>query len=614
MRAGLRLALCQINPTLGDLGGNAKLISAGIEAAKRADAELVLFPELALTGYPPEDLLLREHFLTDTGAMLEQLAGATHGIVAIVGFPERIAGAVRGPAPGSPGPVTTVVHNSAAVLVEGSVQSVYRKVHLPNYGVFDEQRYFKSGEPGGTTIDVGAHRVGVTVCEDLWVAGPPASAEAQTGASLIVNISASPYHAGKGLERERLFAERARETGAHIAFCAMVGGQDELVFDGHSFVLDPSGETIARGAQFEEDMLICDVELSAAAPSRTRVGQAISGTTQPGSPASEPTPTASQPSGGAPHTRVGQAILGTTQPGSPLRAPISSLEQEVYEALLLGLRDYVEKNGFGAVVLGLSGGIDSALVACLAADALGPERVNVAIMPSPYSSSATQDDARALARALQLSTHQLQIEPVMDAYAQTLSADFEGLHEDLTEENLQARIRGNLLMALSNKFGWLVLATGNKSEMSVGYTTLYGDLAGGFAVIKDVPKTLVYRLAHWRNSPATAAGRVSGRAHAPIPTSILERAPSAELREQQTDQDSLPPYEVLDRILHGYVELDRSREQLVAEGLPIEDVERATRLVDRAEYKRRQAPPGIKITERAFGRDRRMPITNAYRG
>jgi NAD+ synthase (glutamine-hydrolysing) len=581
VRTGLRLALCQINPTLGDLGGNAKLISAGIEAAKRADAELVLFPELALTGYPPEDLLLREHFLTDTGAMLEQLAGAAHGIVAIVGFPERIAGAVRGPAPGSPGPVTTVVHNSAAVLVEGSVQSVYRKVHLPNYGVFDEQRYFKSGEPGGTTIDVGAHRVGVTVCEDLWVAGPPASAEAHAGASLIVNISASPYHAGKGLERERLFAERARETGAHIAFCAMVGGQDELVFDGHSFVLDPSGETIARGAQFEEDMLICDVELSAEAPSRTRVGQAIS---------------------------------SITQPGSPLRAPIFSLEQEVYEALLLGLRDYVEKNGFGAVVLGLSGGIDSALVACLAADALGPERVNVAIMPSPYSSSATQDDARALARALQLSTHELEIEPVMDAYARTLSADFEGLHEDLTEENLQARIRGNLLMALSNKFGWLVLATCNKSEMSVGYTTLYGDLAGGFAVIKDVPKTLVYRLALWRNSPATAAGRVSGRAHAPIPTSILERPPSAELREQQTDQDSLPPYEVLDRILHGYVELDRSREQLTAEGLPVEDVERATRLVDRAEYKRRQAPPGIKITERAFGRDRRMPITNAYRG
>jgi NAD+ synthase (glutamine-hydrolysing) len=575
VRAGLRLALCQINPTLGDLGGNAKLISAGIEAAKRADAELVLFPELALTGYPPEDLLLREHFLTDTGAMLEQLAGDAHGIVAIVGFPERIAGAVRGPAPGSPGPVATVVHNSAAVLVEGSVQSVYRKVHLPNYGVFDEQRYFKSGEPGGTTIDVGAHRVGVTVCEDLWVAGPPASTEAHAGASLIVNISASPYHAGKGLERERLFAERARETGAHIAFCAMVGGQDELVFDGHSFVLDPSGETIARAAQFEEDMLICDVELS-----------------------------------------TGEPTLTTPKTGAPLRVPISSLEQEVYEALMLGLRDYVEKNDFGAVVLGLSGGIDSALVACLAADALGPERVNVAIMPSPYSSSATQDDARALARALQLSTHELEIEPVMDAYAQTLSADFEGLHEDLTEENLQARIRGNLLMALSNKFGWLVLATGNKSEMSVGYTTLYGDLAGGFAVIKDVPKTLVYRLAHWRNSATTTAaeGHMSKRVQAPIPTSILKRPPSAELREDQTDQDSLPPYEVLDRILNGYVELDRSREQLIAEGLTVEDVERATRLVDRAEYKRRQAPPGIKITERAFGRDRRMPITNSYRG
>ncbi len=617
MRTGLRLALCQINPTLGDLGGNAKLISAGIEAAKRADAELVLFPELALTGYPPEDLLLREHFLTDTGAMLEQLAGAAHGIVAIVGFPERIAGAVRGPAPGSPGPVTTVVHNSAAVLVEGSVRSVYRKVHLPNYGVFDEQRYFKSGEPGGTTIDVGAHRVGVTVCEDLWVAGPPASTEAQAGAGLIVNISASPYHAGKGLERERLFAERARETGAHIAFCAMVGGQDELVFDGHSFVLDPSGETIARGAQFEEDLLVCEL-FKEGAP-RARVGQAISSIAQPGSPTSEPMPTAPRPSGTTPRTRVGQAISSIAQPGSPLRAPIPSLEQEVYEALLLGLRDYVEKNGFGAVVLGLSGGIDSALVACLAADALGPERVNVAIMPSPYSSSATQDDARELARALGVRTHELSIERTMASYTETLSADFEGLSEDLTEENLQARIRGNLLMALSNKFGWLVLTTGNKSEMSVGYTTLYGDLAGGFAVIKDVPKTLVYRLARWRNaSGAAARDRVSANAHAggrvqaPIPASIVERAPSAELRENQADQDSLPPYDVLDRILHGYVELDRSREQLIAEGLPVEDVERATRLVDRAEYKRRQAPPGIKITERAFGRDRRMPITNAY--
>jgi NAD+ synthase (glutamine-hydrolysing) len=580
--AALRIALCQINPTVGDLAGNAARIRAGIAAARDAGAQLVLFPELVLSGYPPEDLLLREHFLTDAGAHLQELAGAVQGIVAIVGFPERMEAhppARRGRAgrsSSSPGPVATVLHNAAAVLADGAVQAVYRKVHLPNYGVFDEQRYFKSGDPGGTTIDVEGMGVGVTVCEDLWLAGPPATAEANAGARLIVNVSASPYHAGKGAERESLFAERARETGAYVAFCGMVGGQDELVFDGHSFVLDPTGATIARARQFEEDLLICEIPFSEAGT--PRVGAA---------PAAPEPPPSTGPSSGA----------------RPLRAPIATVEQEVYQALALGLRDYVEKNGFGSVVLGLSGGIDSALVACLAVDALGAERVNVAVMPSPYSSAATQGDARALAAALGIRVHELAIARAMDAYRDTLTADFAGTSEGLTEENLQARIRGNLLMALSNKFGWLVLTTGNKSEMSVGYTTLYGDLAGGFAVIKDVPKTLVYRLARWRNA----------RADAPIPISIVERAPSAELRAGQLDQDSLPPYDVLDRILHGYVELDRSREQLIAEGLPAEDVRRATRLVDLAEYKRRQAPPGIKITERAFGRDRRMPITNAYR-
>jgi NAD+ synthase (glutamine-hydrolysing) len=609
-----------MNATVGDLSGNARRILEGIEAAKQAGAELVLFPELALTGYPPEDLLLREHFLQDTGAQLQRLAAAAEGIVAIVGFPERIPDAVRGPEPGSPAPIATVLYNAAAVLAGGAVVQVYRKVHLPNYGVFDEQRYFKSGDPRGTVIElagsesgtielaelgVGAgrqqaveleasieRRVGVTVCEDLWVSGAPATSEASAGATLIVNISASPYHAGKGLERERLFGERARETGAHVAFCAMVGGQDELVFDGHSFVLDPRGETIARGTQFKEDLVVCDVDVSPETALRARA-----------------------------YARAGHPLAHTTQlsPSPPPSDPITSREQEVYEALVLGLHDYVEKNGFGSVVLGLSGGIDSALVACLAVDALGAEHVNVAVMPSPYSSSATQQDARALAQALGVKAHELPIQAAMDAYTQTLEADFAGTAPDLTEENLQARIRGNLLMALSNKFGWLVLATGNKSEMSVGYTTLYGDLAGGFAVIKDVPKTLVYRLARWRNSPDAQSGDPSGapanvRAKAPIPDSIIDRAPSAELRTDQTDQDSLPAYEVLDKILHGYVELDRSREQLIAEGLPAPDVERATRLVDLAEYKRRQAPPGIKITERAFGRDRRMPITNAYRG
>jgi NAD+ synthase (glutamine-hydrolysing) len=563
-RAALRIALCQMNATVGDLAGNTELIGAGIAAAKDAGAQLVLFPELALTGYPPEDLLLREHFLTDTGACLQELATSTREIVAIVGFPERIKGALRTGGSGMPGPVSTVLYNAAAVLAEGSVQAVYRKLHLPNYGVFDEQRYFKAGDPHGLTVPIAGMSVGVTVCEDLWVPGAPASAEADAGAKLIVNVSASPYHAGKGLERESLFAERARETGAHVAFCAMVGGQDELVFDGHSFVLDPTGATIVRARQFEQDLLVCDIPAS--------------------------------PTGTSRH--------------SP-RPAIASVEQEVYSALTLGLRDYVEKNGFGAVVLGLSGGIDSALVACLAVDALGAKRVNVAVMPSPHSSQATQDDARTLAAALGVNVHELQIERTMSAYKDTLAADFEGTSEDLTEENLQARIRGNLLMALSNKFGWLVLATGNKSEMSVGYTTLYGDLAGGFAVIKDVPKTLVYRLARWRNGPQAADA--NAESVAPIPPSIIERAPSAELRADQTDQDSLPPYDVLDRILHGYVELDRSREQLIAEGLPVTDVQRATRLVDLAEYKRRQAPPGIKITERAFGRDRRMPITNAYK-
>ena len=552
-----------MNATVGDLAGNAELIGAGIAAGKDAGAQLVLFPELALTGYPPEDLLLREHFLTDTGARLRELAASTRGIVAIVGFPERIEGALRTGESGMPGPVSTVLHTAAAVLAEGSVQAVYRKLRLPNYGVFDEQRYFKPGDPRALTVPIAGMPVGVTVCEDLWVAGAPATAEADAGAKLIVNVSASPYHAGKGLERESLFAERARETGAHVAFCAMVGGQDELVFDGHSFVLDPTGATIARARQFEQDLLVCDIH----------------------------------PGAGA-----GAGIATGESSHRALRPAIACAEQEVYSALVLGLRDYVGKNGFSAVVLGLSGGIDSALVACLAVDALGPERVNVAIMPSPHSSHDTQNDARALATTLGVGVHELRIEPAMRAYQDTLAADFEGTSPDLTEENLQARIRGNLLMALSNKFGWLVLATGNKSEMSVGYTTLYGDLAGGFAAIKDVPKTLVYRLARWRNTRQSANGG-DVRVRAPIPSSIIERAPTAELRPDQADQDSLPPYDVLDRILHGYVELDLSREQLIAEGLPAADVARATRL----------APPGIKITERAFGRDRRMPITNAYK-
>jgi len=569
-----------MNATVGDIAGNAARIRAGLDGAREAAADLVLFGELALTGYPPEDLLLREHFLADAQAALSDLAAETHDVVAIIGFPER----------------AEHVYNAAAVLAGGILQAVYRKVHLPNYGVFDEQRYFRPGV-SGATIEVGGHRIGLTVCEDIWQPGPPASEEAVDGARLILNISASPYHAGKGAERERMFAGRAREYGTPIAFCGLVGGQDELIFDGHSFVVDHTGETIARAMQFEEDLLLCDLDLDAAAATRphdTGPRRAV--------PSSQP------PLAVLPGLASAPPVHGAC---SRLTEPIAPEDAEIYAALMLGLRDYVDKNGFSHVVLGLSGGIDSALVACLAADALGAERVSAAIMPSPYSSSTTQNDARALAATLRLHTHEMRIEGVMDAYAETLRAEFAGHETDLTEENLQARTRGNLLMALSNKFGWLVLTTGNKSEMSVGYTTLYGDLAGGFAVIKDVPKTLVYRLCEWRNS---SAGAADGRMGTPIPPSILARAPSAELRHDQRDEDSLPPYELLDRILYGYIELAQGREQLIAEGLPEAEVDRTIRLVDLAEYKRRQAPPGIKVTTRAFGRDRRMPITNRYRG
>jgi NAD+ synthase (glutamine-hydrolysing) len=580
-----------------------------MDAATDAGAELVLFPELALTGYPPEDLLLKEHFLADAAAALRELAGQAREIVAVVGFPERAED----------------VFNAAAVLANESVHAIYRKVYLPNYGVFDEQRYFQAGA-AGAVIELGAassskvERVGLTVCEDMWEPGPPASDEAHAGASLILNISASPYHAGKGSQRERMFAQRARENVACVAFCALVGGQDELVFDGHSCVIDHNGVTIARAAQFREELLVCDVDLHAASAARLR------------DPSQRPAARRSHGSATIlPALAAASRERLPTSPGGPLADPLEPQDAEVYAALALGLRDYVRKNGFQHVVLGLSGGIDSALVACLAADALGAASVSTAIMPSPYSSSATQDDARALARVLGTRIHELQISPVMGAYEDSLLSEFAGREPDLTEENLQARIRGNLLMALSNKFGWLVLATGNKSEMSVGYTTLYGDLAGGFAVIKDVPKTLVYRLCTWRNSPggaatadaiASQAGEGAGAvddttapaARQPIPLSIIERAPSAELRHDQRDEDSLPPYELLDRILEGYVELDQSREQLIARGLPAVEVDRTIRLVDLAEYKRRQAPPGIKITPRAFGRDRRMPITNRYRG
>jgi NAD+ synthase (glutamine-hydrolysing) len=573
----LRIALCQMNATVGDIAGNERKILDGIAAAREQGAQLVLVPELAITGYPPEDLLLKEHFLADARAAIDRIASATEGIVALVGFPER----------------ADDVYNALAVLADGELHGIYRKLYLPNYGVFDEARYFQTGtEPA--LIEIGGVKLGLSICEDIWEPGPPASSEARAGATVIVNISASPYHAGRGHQRERMLAQRARDNNCVVAFCALVGGQDELVFDGHSLVIDHRGEVIARGGQFTEELLVATIDPQAAATHRLRDARhrAAVRAEHDDVPTLARFPDVQGPS--PEHARIGGPV-------AELLAPVA----EVYQALVLGLRDYVTKNGFAHVVLGLSGGIDSALVACIAADALGPDGVSVAVMPSPHSSEATQSDARLLAGNLGVERFEFEIAPAMHAYETILSEVFAGREPDITEENLQARIRGNLLMALSNKFGWLVLATGNKSEMSVGYSTLYGDLAGGFAVIKDVYKTRVYELSRYVNE-------VAGEER--IPASIIERAPSAELRPDQRDEDSLPPYDVLDPILDAYIEEDLGREQLVLRGFEPDDVEKVVRLVDHAEYKRRQAPPGIKVTSRAFGRDRRVPITNRYGG
>ena len=556
----MRVALAQIDPTVGDIEGNAAKVAEWIGGAREGGADLVIFPELSIPGYPAEDLYLKRHFVEAGSRAVQELARAVTGITALVGYAE--------PAPGED--EYRHAYNSLAVLADGGVRAVYRKFRLPNYAVFDEQRYFAPRDDP-MTVDVAGVRVGLTICEDVWVEGPPASVEADKGAQLIANPSGSPYHRGKGREREAMFAERAIAYGAHLAFCNLVGGQDELVFDGNSFVVGPSGEVLARAAQFEEELLFCEI------------------------PASEP---------------------------GALREPLDDLA-EVYAALVLGLRDYVAKNGFRHVGVALSGGIDSALVALLAADALGPDNVSCVVMPSPHSSSATQEDARAIAANIGADLIEIPIEATMASYEGALAAAFERSgadgadpeplprdptrpsEPDLAAENIQARIRGNIMMALSNKHGWLVLTTGNKSEMSVGYATLYGDMAGGFAVIKDVPKTLVYELVRHRN-------REAGRDL--VPASVLERAPSAELRPEQLDSDSLPPYELLDRVLEAYVERDQGREEMIEAGLPAEVVDEVVRMVDRAEYKRRQAAPGIRITPKAFGRDRRLPITNRFGG
>ena len=502
----LRAALAQIDATVGDIPGNAAKIAESIRGARDAGAALVVFPELALTGYPPEDLLIKTHFLDRAGAALEELAAEAQGIVALVGFPER----------------ADDVYNSAAVLADGRVAAVYRKVHLPNYGVFDEQRYFQAGtEPA--LIELNGVTIGLTVCEDIWEPGPPASTEALAGAQVIVNLSASPYHAGKGLERERMLVQRARDNLAAVLFCNMVGGQDELVFDGHSVALDQEGRVLARSPQFGEALTLCTIDPGAVDAARLRDTRHRTA---------------------ARRERKAVPVLAslTTDASDPGEvgghvAELLGSDEEIYTALTTGLRDYVDKNGFERVVIALSGGIDSALAALLAYDALGSKRVVCVSMPSPYSSEGTRADARAIAANLEVEFLELSIEDAMQAYDRLLAEPFRDTEEDLTEENLQARIRGNVVMALSNKFGWLVLTTGNKSEMSVGYATLYGDMVGGFAVLKDVFKTRVYRLVRWRNEH-------EGREL--VPASVIDRAPSAELREDQRDDQSLPPYDILD--------------------------------------------------------------------
>jgi NAD+ synthase (glutamine-hydrolysing) len=550
----MRVALAQINPTVGDVDGNAAKVVEWIERAREEEAELVVFPELCIPGYPAEDLYLKRHFVAASQRAVEELAAEARGITVLVGFAEPVADHAD----------SRHAHNSIAVLADGALRRVYRKNRLPNYAVFDEQRYFVPGtEP--ETIELDSLTVGLTICEDVWLPGGPAQAEAELGARLIANPSGSPYHRGKGREREEMFAERSHAYDSYFAFCNLVGGQDELVFDGQSLVTAPDGGLIARAAQFEEELLVCEI----------------------------------------PHQAPG-----------PLAEPLPDLD-EVYEALTLGLRDYVRKNGFKHVGVALSGGIDSALVAMLAADAVGPERLTCVVMPSPHSSSATQEDAREIARNLGCELIEIPIKSMMEGYERGLSGYLDEpeaavprdptkpSEPNLTAENIQARIRGNLMMALSNRHGWLVLTTGNKSEISVGYATLYGDMAGGFAVIKDVPKQLVYELVKGRNE---RAGREL------VPASVIERAPSAELRPDQRDVDALPPYELLDRILEAYVERDEGREEMIAAGLPAETVDEVIRLVDRSEYKRRQAAPGIRITPKAFGRDRRLPITNRFGG
>ena len=575
-----RIALAQTNPTVGDLDGNTSRIIEYIDRARDLGADLVAFPELAIPGYPPEDLLFKPQFIQENIRKMREVAAASRDIAAVVGFVDANA----------------YVYNAAAVLYDGEVVGKYHKMYLPNYGVFDEERYFQAGTEC-PVFSIAGTSVGVNICEDIWFAVGPTVVQRAAGAEVIVNISASPFHAGKRGTRERMLSVRAADNELFVAYVNMVGGQDELIFDGGSIIHDPLGEEVARGRQFEEDLVVADLEVGAVVRSRLRDSR----------PRSDHSGSLDEV-GKAVRVDVSDAPGG---PRRPLREPSAAdvgraLDgaAEVYAALVLGTRDYVHKTGFEQVYVALSGGIDSSVVAAIAADALGPDNVIGVAMPSRYSSEGSVLDARGLAEGLGLELWEIPIEGPFSAYLEALEPRFKGSVVGIAEENLQSRTRGMLVMALANKFGGIVLTTGNKSEMAVGYATIYGDMAGGYAVIKDVPKTLVYDLAEYRNS--LGEGPV-------IPESVLTKPPSAELRPDQKDEDSLPPYDVLDPILKAYVEDDLSFDEIVGMGFETDVVEHVVTLVDRSEYKRRQAPPGIKITPRSFGRDRRMPITNRYR-
>ncbi|MEX0850888.1 MAG: NAD+ synthase [Gaiellaceae bacterium] len=570
----MRVALAQLNAVVGDLEGNREKILSFLSEARSVGADLVIFPELAITGYPPEDLLLRPGFVRAAHESVEEVARAATDVVAFIGTPW----------------FDRDLWNACAVCAEGRVQAVYRKHFLPNYGVFDEHRYFAEGRDL-VLVRLGEAYVGPTICEDLWQPGPPATDLALAGAQLLVNLSASPYHVGKAEEREEMLVTRARDTSSFLAFCNLVGGQDELVFDGHSIVLNDAGDVVARSPGFDEHLLVVDIEPDLAIGRRLRdVRRRELDRSRETTP---PVNFVELEAPATPEARVQGALV-----------PFEPESEQMRLALTMGLRDYVEKNGFADVVVGVSGGIDSAVTAALCVDALGPERVRCVSMPSSFSSDDTQTDARRLAESLECDFREIPIERVVEAFHEALHDATDGGLEGLAAENLQARVRGVLLMGLSNTYGWLVVSTGNKSELAVGYSTLYGDMVGGFALLKDVFKTDVFRLARHLNERASREL---------IPTSTIERAPSAELRPDQKDADSIPPYETLDPVLEAYVELDRSREELLEE-FDAGVVEQVLALVDRAEYKRRQAPPGVKLRPKAFGRDRRTPITSRWRG